>query len=76
MKYEKQLAEGSGKYVSVDECVEPGRYKMIVTDNADDDNHKIEFTAEFYISNDRVFLDVTNDSGSPSTSTQPRTTAG
>ena len=44
MKYEKQLAEGSGKYVSVDECVEPGRYKMIVTDNADDDNHKIEFT--------------------------------
>ena len=61
VKYEKQLAEGSGKYVSVDECVEPGRYKMIVTDNADDDNHKIEFTAEFYISNDRVFLDVTND---------------
>ena len=45
----------------VDECVDPGWYKMAVTDNADDDNYDVEFNVTFKISNDRVFLDVTND---------------
>ena len=45
----------------VDECVEPGWYTMHVKDAAKDGNYDVDFTVNFQISNDRVFLDVTND---------------
>ena len=51
--------KGSTKVI--DECVDPGWYTMHVTDSAKDGNHVIEFDVNFQISNDRVFLDVTND---------------
>ncbi|MBM6953981.1 S-layer homology domain-containing protein [Enorma phocaeensis] len=45
----------------VDECVEPGKYTAVVTDNAKDDNYVVKFEKDFWISNARVFNDVEND---------------
>ena len=53
-------ANGSD-WKDVDECVEAGTYRAVLTDNAKDDNHVIDGTYVFYVSADRVFLDVAND---------------
>ena len=49
------------KKQDVKECVEPGHYRVTLKDNAKDGNHEIAGAYDFYISNDRVFLDVKND---------------
>ncbi|MBM6779899.1 S-layer homology domain-containing protein [Collinsella tanakaei] len=51
----------TGKWSKVDECVEPGTYKVTLTDSRADANHDVEFEHEFTITKDRVFNDVLND---------------
>ncbi len=58
---EYEVKTASGAWKPVDECVEPGTYRVVLSDNAKDGNHDVDGTYEFVVSKDRVFLDVAND---------------
>ena len=50
-----------GKWVEVEECVEPGDYQVKLSDNKREDNYKVNAVLNFTISDDDVFVDVDPD---------------
>ena len=50
-----------GKWVDVEECVEPGTYQVKLVDNKREDNYKVNYVLGFTISDDDVFVDVDPD---------------
>ncbi|MBM6953990.1 S-layer homology domain-containing protein, partial [Enorma phocaeensis] len=53
--------EVNDKWVDVEQCVEKGKYRVILTDVNTDGNHYVDNTKEFWITTKRVFADVAND---------------
>ncbi|MBM6779886.1 S-layer homology domain-containing protein [Collinsella tanakaei] len=60
VEYQK-YNETSKAWEDVDECVEPGNYVAILSDNAKDDNYVVDARLTFEITDTKVFLDVPND---------------
>ena len=56
-----KLNEKSGKYEKVDECVEPGDYKVELEDAKRGDNFNVDTPIAFTISAKKVFVDVPNN---------------
>ena len=56
-----EVKDEEGNFKKVDECVEPGDYRVTLKDSAKDANYNVSNRLEFKISDTKVFADVANN---------------
>ena len=75
VSYQKKN-EKTKKWEDVEECVEVGEYRAVLTDATLEDSYVVDINVYFYITDTKVFQDVPNDFWAARTSTPPPTTSG